>query len=67
VTPAEREQAVRRATAALELVLIAEKRGYELDQAGSSGVYVCTVRGPGSSLHVLAGDPVAVLERVRQL
>lgn len=64
--PADRVQAVRRATAALELVRIAEDRGYELDQAGSSGVYVITARS-GSAMHVIAGPPDELLERVRRL
>jgi hypothetical protein len=66
VTPAERAEAVSRAVAALELVQLAENRGYELDQAGTSGVYVVTARS-GSALHVIAGPPDEVLERVRQL
>lgn len=66
MTPAERQQAVRQAVAALALVRLAEDRSYELDQAGTSGVYVVTARS-GSAVHVIAGPPDEVLERVRQL
>jgi len=66
VSPGERAEAVRRAVAALELVRLAENRGYELDKAGTSGVYIVTARS-GSAMHVIAGPPDEVLERVRQL
>jgi hypothetical protein len=66
VTPDERSAAVRRAVDALELVRLAEDRGYELDQAGSSGIYVCTLRS-GSAVRVIAGPPGEVLSRVRQI
>lgn len=65
MTPADRALAVRRATAALELVRIAEERGYELDQAGSSGVYVAVIR-QGSAVHVIAGEPGEVLDKVKR-
>ena len=66
MTPGQRTEAVRLAVDALALVQLAEARGYELDQAGSSGVYVLTVRS-GSALHVIAGPPDEVLTRVWQI
>jgi len=67
MTSGEPTQTVRRAVAALALVRLAEDQGFELDQVGTSGIYVCTVRGPGAAVHVLAGSPDELLERVRQL
>ncbi|HEU5416204.1 MAG TPA: hypothetical protein VFV41_00845 [Streptosporangiaceae bacterium] len=52
------------ARAALALVDLCQQHGWELDQAGTSGVYVLT-RRHGTAVHVVAGSPAEILDVLR--
>jgi hypothetical protein len=55
---------VARARTALALADLAQQNGWELDRAGTSGIYVLT-RRRGTAVHVVAGSPAEILAVLR--
>jgi len=53
-----------RAAAALALADLCQQRGWELEVAGTSGLYVLVRRPSPTAMHVIYGEPAQVLEAV---